>query len=234
VAVVKVARGGAVHDLRRRADLLSALGRMDLPFATPTPLAPVAYCGNRAAVALSWVQGGPPPHPPGAAALSGLLEALSSIEAAGLAGLLDAPHAYAGRGRWEHLMLHVVPDRLPGRLRVEAVQRVARAMPLPPVEPGLVHGDLAGTNVLWRVDGTVSGVLDWDLAQAFDPAVDVACLSWFGWDAVTAAVGPAQLHRARVWADTFALEHVAAAIDNGEPDSVVQRVVDRTVTHLHI
>ena len=57
---------------------------------------------------------------------------------------------------------------------------MARARALPPVEPGVVHGDLAGTNVPWRTDGTVYGVLDWDHAQAFDPAVDVGCLSWFG------------------------------------------------------
>ena len=37
---------------------------------------------------------------------------------------------------------------------------------------------------------------------------------------------------ARVWADTFALEQVAAALDNGEPEPVVQRVVARVVEHL--
>jgi aminoglycoside phosphotransferase (APT) family kinase protein len=233
LAVVKVARGGAVHHLQRRADLLSVLGRLDLPFATPTPLAPVVRCGDRAAVALSWVHGGPPPHPPEAAALSGVLEALSSVDVAGLKGLLDAPHAYAGRERWECLMLNVVPDMLPDGLRVEAVRRVERALALPQVEPGLVHGDLAGTNLLWRADGTLSGVLDWDLAQAFDPAVDVGCLAWFGWDAVRAAVNTEQLHRARVWADTFPLEQVAAAVDNGEPEPVIQRVIDRVVAHLN-
>jgi len=232
VAVVKVARGGAIQHLQRRADLLTELGRLGLPFATPMPLGPVVRDAGRAAVALSWVPGGPPPCPPGPAALSGLLEALSSVDTVGLAGRLDAPHAYAGRGRWEHLMLNVVPDLMPGDLRDEAVRRVQQALAMPTVEPGMVHGDLAGTNLLWRSDGTLSGVLDWDLAQAFDPAVDVGCLSWFGWDTVQAVVDAKQLHRAKVWADTFALEQVAAALDNGEPAPVVQQVVDRVANHL--
>lgn len=53
-----------------------------------------------------------------------------------------------------------------------STSRVAARSSTCSVEPGLVHGDLAGTNLLWRADGTVSRVLDWDLAQAFDPAVD--------------------------------------------------------------
>ena len=57
-------------------------------------------------------------------------------------------------------MLHVVPDRLPNELRAQAVRHMERAFALPPVKPGLVHGDLAGTNVLWCADGTFSGVLD--------------------------------------------------------------------------
>lgn len=232
LAVVKVARGGAVQHLQRRADLLTRLGRLGLPFATPVPLGEVVRRGTVAAVALSWVAGGPPPDRPEPGVLAGLLEALSSVDLDDLEGCLDAPHAYAGRERWEHLMLDVVPGLLPGELRAEAVRRVRRASALPPVEPGLVHGDLAGSNLLWRRDGTLSGVLDWDLAQPFDPAVDAACLSWFGWDVVQAAVGARQTDRARVWADTFALEQVAAAVDNGEPAPVIQQVVDRTAAHL--
>lgn len=129
-------------------------------------------------------------------------------------------------------MLDVVPDLLPGDLRAEAVRRVQLALALPPVAPGFVHGDLAGTNLLWRSDGTLSGVLDWDLAQAFGPAVDVACLSWFGWDTVRAVVNAEQQHRAEVWARTFALEQVAAALNSGEPAPVIQKVVGRAVTHL--
>lgn len=41
-----------------------------------------------------------------------------------------------------------------------------------------------------------------------------------------------QLQRARVWADTFALEQVAAALDNGGPAPVVEQVVSRLVGHL--
>jgi aminoglycoside phosphotransferase (APT) family kinase protein len=232
VAVVKIARGGAVEHLGRRAGLLTELGRLGLPFAVPVPLGPVVSDGDVSAVALSWVPGGAPPDRPAPGVLSDLLEALRSVDTAHLADWLDEPHAYAGRGRWAHLMLDVVPDLLPDELREEATRRVQRALALPPVDPALVHGDLAGSNLLWRSDGTVSGVLDWDLAQAFDPAVDVACLSWFGWDTVEAVADDDQLQRARVWADTFALEQVAAALDNGEPTPVVQQVTDRAAQHL--
>jgi aminoglycoside phosphotransferase (APT) family kinase protein len=224
LAVVKVARGGAAEQLQRRAHLLTELGRLGLPFATPTPLGPVVSEGERTAVALSWIPGGPPPSAPEPAALSGLLDALASVEVARLADWLDVPHAYAGRARWEQLMRNDVPDMLPEDLRDEALRRVERALAMPAVEPGLVHGDLAGTNLLWNGDGTLAGVLDWDLAQAFDPAVDVGCLSWFGWDTVQPLVDVAQLHRA--------LEQVAAALDNGEPSTVVEQAVSRVVEHL--
>ena len=57
------------------------------------------------------------------------------------------------------------------------------------MKPRLVHGDLGGDNLRWTPDGAVGGVIDWDLAQPFDPAVDAACLaSWYGWDNLSHAV----------------------------------------------
>nr|WP_297427720.1 phosphotransferase [uncultured Actinotalea sp.] len=97
----------------------------------------------------------------------------------------------------------------------------------PPVPPSLVHGDLAGANVLLGGDGRVVGVLDWDLAQPFDPAVDAACLAWFGWPVVGAAVHPDALRRARVWHGVFPVEQVAAALDNSEDRRTVDGAVRR-------
>lgn len=56
-------------------------------------------------------------------------------------------------------------------------RHVEAALALEPVEARLVHGDLAGHNMRWLETGDLVGVTHWDLAQAFDPAVDVACLA---------------------------------------------------------
>ncbi|MDX1659113.1 MAG: phosphotransferase [Nitriliruptorales bacterium] len=67
--------------------------------------------------------------------------------------------------------------RLPADLQQEAHDRIEAVVDLDPPPPSLVHGDLAGDNVRWRGDA-VAGVRDWDLASAWDPAVDAACLAW--------------------------------------------------------
>ncbi|MFP5334289.1 MAG: phosphotransferase family protein [Actinomycetes bacterium] len=229
-AVVKVARGDAAGHLERRARLHAALADVGLPFEVPQPLTPVRTYGDRAAVALSWVDGDPaPPGHGDAGELRRLLGALASVDLAPLAGLLDVPFAYAGRERWQQVMVDEVVPRMPEHVRDDAARRVAAALALPPVPPSLVHGDLAGDNVLWR-DGRVVGVLDWDLAQPFDPAVDAACLAWFGWDAVRAAVDEATYDRACTWFGTFPLEHVAAALTAGMPEAVVEARVARAAT----
>lgn len=84
------------------------------------------------------------------------------------------------------------------------------------VPASLVHGDLAGENMHWSADDDLVGILDWDLAQAFDPAVDAACLAWHGSRTVRRAVDGDTYRRARVWARTFGIEQVSAVIANGE------------------
>lgn len=229
-AVVKIARRAATPHLERRAALHAALAAAGLPFAVPRPLGPVCHLGERAAVALSWVDGAPAPA--GSAdpvRLRDLLDAVASVDVATLGGLLDVPHAYAGRDGWAELMLDGVVPRMPEDLRPEAARRVRAALDLLEVPPRLVHGDLAGDNLLWRA-GRVVGVLDWDLAAPFDPAVDAACLAWFGWDAVRAAVDDDTYRRACVWFGTFALEHLGAALAAGQPAPVVEARVARAAT----
>jgi aminoglycoside phosphotransferase (APT) family kinase protein len=228
LGVVKVARGRAALHLARRAALLARLSGLGLPFAVPRPLGEVARGeGDLAAVVLSWVPGEPRPSSgPDGPRLRSLLDALAAVRAEDLDGLLDEPHAYAGRSRWPELMRDEVVPRLPAALRAAATDRVRAALELAPVPAGLVHGDLAGDNLRW--DGPrLVGVLDWDLAAAWDPCVDLACLSWFGWGLVESIATPDHVHRARTWAATFALEQVAAAIDNGEGPAVVQQRVER-------
>lgn len=234
-AVVKVARGRTAEHLHRRAALTAALARQGLPFAVPEPLTPVLDVDGCAAVALSWVPGAPAAA--GAAdpaALRQLLDALAAVDVTAggqLQRWLDAPHAYAGREHWSALMAQVVAH-LPADVREEAGVRVEAAAALPAVPPGLVHGDLAGDNVRWHADGTLAAVIDWDLASAWDPAVDVACLAWFGWSTLSGAVDGEVLRRARTWAATFPLEHPASAIANGESEATIAAGLAWTATKL--
>lgn len=222
-AVIKVARGSAALHLPRRARLLDRLSHLDLPFDVPAPLSDVVTSGSRAAVALTWV-GGEASAPPKVSPdrLRALLEALRAVPLDSVAEFLDEPHAYAGRSAWPDLMLNEVVPRLPRDLQNEAARRVHAALDLPPANSRLVHGDLGGDNLRWTPDGAVGGVIDWDLAQPFDPAVDAACLaSWYGWDNLSLTVDVETYTRARTWFATFGLEQVAAALDNGEPDSII-------------
>ncbi|MEV4473077.1 phosphotransferase [Nonomuraea sp. NPDC049504] len=160
------------------------------------------------------------------AKLRHVLEALASVDVTRLADVLDEPHAYADRDRWAELLTEEVVPRLPARLRTEARRRVDAALGLDDVPPSLVHGDLAAGNMHWSAGGELIGVLDWDLAQPFDPAIDAACLAWHGWDTLRQAVDAATYRRARAWAATFGIEQVAAALAAGEPPDVIERYVE--------
>src|SRR2546430_1008403 len=76
---------------------------------------------------------------------------------------------------------------------------IEAALELADVSPSLVHADLGGENVHWHPDGELAGVLDWDLAQPFDPAVDAACLAVHGWENVREAVDVETYRRAGIW-----------------------------------
>lgn len=171
IAAVRIARSApAVESLPRRTALLEPLAEAALPFATPTPLSQVVSTSHWTAAAVSWIPGGYAPRGNGGpATLRNVLEALAEVDLAPLIDLLDVPHAYAGRERWEELILTEAVPRLPPRLRDSAVRRTAAVLALDPVPARLVHGDLTGENMHWSLDGQVVGVLDWDLAHPFDP-----------------------------------------------------------------
>lgn len=211
LGVVRISRvTGMAPVMRRRSELLTRLGDVGLPFEVPVPLSPVIEIGGNCAVAMSWIPGSA--HQEGGgdpAALRAVLAALSEVDAACLADVLEPPHAYAGAGRWAELMLDVVQE-LPAAVQGEARRRIEDALALPPVLPGLVHGDLGGPNLRWDRHGQLIGIIDWDWASAWDPAIDAACLSWHGWDCVRAAVDRETYRRARVWYRTFGIEHLVA------------------------
>jgi hypothetical protein len=103
----------------------------------------------------------------------------------------------------------------------------------PSLEPGpprLVHGDLTGGNMHWSVEARVLGVLDWDLAHPYDPAIDVACLAhWHGWPTIGRTVDAATYARARTWYGTFALEQIVKTLLDGADDSTLSACVEQVV-----
>ncbi|MBR7838409.1 aminoglycoside phosphotransferase family protein [Actinospica durhamensis] len=233
-AAIRIARSvAAEQELERRTELSRRLAQAGLPFTVPEPLTPVKVLHGRTAVAMSWVEGEARGKGAGDPQIfAGLLRALAEVDCAPLRDVLGEPHEYAGRADWARVLEEQAVPALPRRWRAEARRRVEDALDLPEVEPSLVHGDLCGYNLHWGSAGRVVGVLDWDLAAPFDPAVDAACLGSHGWDAVRAAVPAEVYRRARIWYRTFGIEQVASAILNGEPAPVVKRYVARTAEFL--
>ncbi|MFC7402963.1 aminoglycoside phosphotransferase family protein [Citricoccus sp. GCM10030269] len=134
--------------------------------------------------------------------------------------------------------VQTLPDRLrsvhgedvwPDADFAETVRRLTEAVVRwtedPVVPPSLVHGDLAGHNMRWEpVDlaavgrrspamagstgWQLTGILDWDLATVWDPALNPAYLClWHGEDLVDdVARDRFEAQRARVWLGAMALE----------------------------
>lgn len=216
----------AAAEASRAQALIEALPA--LPFAVPRAIAEPVYDGDLVAIAQRRLGG--IPHPSGDGdprALEALLDALAGVPIAGREPHLATPHAFMGGARWHPVMVDEAIPLLAPAAR-ESARRAADALAeLEPVPPTLVHGDLAGSNVLWA-DGAVSGVIDWDLASAADPAVDVAALAaWHGWD-VIARVRPREVvQRARVVAGTHPLQVLCFSIINERPEAERIRAAER-------
>ena len=80
----------AAAELPRRVAILRAVAAAGLPFAVPEPLTAVATFGERAAVAVSWIDGGGLPEGTGDPVEFGLLfEALRQVEISAELAKLD-------------------------------------------------------------------------------------------------------------------------------------------------
>ncbi len=224
---VRVTRtpAAAVETVRtqRLIDLLPPL-----PFAVPRSLAEPLETHGVLAVAQQRLDG--EPHPSGrgdGTSLRSLLDALRVVDLAPLRDSLAHPHAFFG-GREGFRVLVQDAIALLGAGARDRARRAAEGMMA--MEPGvevLTHGDLAGSNVLWAA-GSVSGVIDWDLAAAADEAKDVAALAtWHGWEALSPVVPSAVLRRARTIAATYPLQLVAFALERGRTGIELERAVER-------
>ncbi len=234
VAAVRISqRPLGTAELPRRTELLRVIAASGLPFAVPEPLTPVTMFGERAAVAVSWLDGAGLPEGVGDPERIGeLLRALRELPVTSeLRAVLGTPRTYADGHHWSEILAEEVLPRLPGRWRGEGRRRLEAALALEPVPDSLIHGDLVGDNVHWSEDGKLVGVLDWDRAHLFDPAVDAAFMAWHGWDTIRKAVDGDTYRRAQVWDRTFGVTHFIAALD-GRPLANIESYVRHIVAWL--
>lgn len=222
-AAVRVGRTAstAAESLRAQA-LVDVLP--DLPFAVPRSLADPVRDGDMVAIAQRRLDG--IPHPSGhgdADVLRGVLDALAAVPVGAHRAHLAPPHAFMGGEAWHPVMVEQAIPLLAPDVRVRARRAADALAALEAVPEVLVHGDLAGSNLLWS-DGVVTGVIDWDLASAGDPAIDVAALAvWHGWDVIERVRPPEVVHRARIIAATHPLQIVCFSIVQGRPEAEVAR-----------
>ncbi len=238
-----LARMARLHPL-----LTEPLGRAGI--AVPLPLGPVQPSALGPAMAFSFLAGGPHPHyraNPGEFAAGGddpavtvpalvdLLAAFGRVELNSVRPELAPPYSY--RGPWTDTkvatVLGFVAEHAP--TLVAPASRIVRGVRERPEgfggTVGLVHGDLAGQNMRWNADFTaVTGLLDWDLASAWDPAINLMQLSlWHGPTLVPAVAGALEetgvlsgagvdtasafADRVTYWSGVWALENLWHAAD---------------------
>jgi aminoglycoside phosphotransferase (APT) family kinase protein len=236
VAAVRISRRPTgAEALPRRTELLRVIAASGLPFAVPEPLTAVTRFGDRAAVAVSWIDGAGLPEAEGdPAGIGELLRALREFPVTpDLRAVLAAPREHEGGDSWAGILAEEVIPRFPEKWRDEGRRRLEEALALEAVPDSLVHGDLVGHNVHWSEDGKLIGVLDWDRAHLFDPAIDAAFMGWHGWDNLRRAVGGATYRRARVWDRTFGVNQLVAVLElGGKPLTHVESYVKHIVAWL--
>ncbi|MGO3089246.1 MAG: phosphotransferase family protein [Galactobacter sp.] len=226
-AVLRMARRLEVATaLPRRMALLNALAP-HLTWQVPTPLTEVTQLsrtGTRA-VGQRYVTGVQhPPHCCDVASLSRLLQELVSVPES--AWRTHVEPAYAVHPRWDASRRDITRTLLPARNQpqAEAIWEALEAIEGEAV--GLVHGDLAGDNMRWDGERVV-GILDWDHAARWDPAINLAHLAlWHGPDALAAAPDSRFAARAGVWMGHLALIRVHDAAQR-QAAGVALRRVDR-------
>ncbi|MED7931472.1 aminoglycoside phosphotransferase family protein [Nonomuraea sp. LP-02] len=235
VAAVRISkRPSAAADLPRRVEILRAVAAAGLPFAVPEPLTAVTTFGERAAVAISWIDGEGLPEGVGDPAAFGLLlEALREVEISPeLKAVLHTPRRYADGLGWADILNDEIMPRLPAKWRDGVRRRLDTLLALEEVPARLVHGDLGGSNVHFDADGKLTGVLDWDLAILSDPAIDAALVAtWHGWDVLRAAGDEETYRRAWAWDDAVGVGHLHAVFA-GEPLSHVDGFVRSVIAWL--
>jgi len=229
---VRVNRSGkSALELLRTQRLVDRIP--ELPFALPRSLAEPVRVGDLVAIGQQRLHGAP--HPSGDGdprRLRLLLDAVHSVPLEAVGEDLAPARSFMGGSRWFEVMTEQAIPMLTPKARGKARAAADRLATLPSVEGALVHGDLAGANVLWK-RGRVSAVLDWDLASADDPAEDVAAVgTWHGWESVARATNTGIVERAKAFAATYSVQLICFAIVNARPGDELDRAIQRDNTNL--
>ena len=232
-AVIRMARTASVSaDMPRSVALHDAVAQL-LPWMVPTPLGPVTDHGGLSAVAMRFIPGSAhPPHQGDPRILRRVVRHLEDVKVEPLRPLLADPFSF--RGPWTDERRRQSHDALPETLRAPALALWDRLDELAQVPPALVHGDLAGHNMHWR-GGELLGILDWDLAAAWDPALNTAYLAlWHGQELLDAIAPDAeQARRARIWLGLMSLERFSDTIartDHPRLDKLLRKIGPRILT----
>lgn len=232
-AVIRMARTSeASAQMPRSVALHNQLAQL-LPVPVPRQLGPLVQHEGQAAVALSYLPGAAHrPHTGDAEILRGIVTMLAEAPLDELRPLLSEPFAF--RGPWTDGRIAASYDALPAELKEPATLLWDQLPMLAQAPVGLVHGDLAGHNMHW-LDGRLCGILDWDLAAAWDPALNTAYLClWHGQHLIDRVAPDAeQAHRARIWLGLMSLERFSDTIsrtDNPRLDKLLRKIGPRILS----
>lgn len=229
-SVIRMARTEeATGQMPRSVKLLERLeGQLD--YRIPVATSRILQVGGLGSVAMSFIPGSAhEPHYGDPKILGKLVNDLAAISLEPINEYLAAPFAF--RGPWTDERQQRCFDALPDPLRGAATTLWAQLDSLAQVPPGLVHGDLAGHNMHWVAQELV-GILDWDLAAAWDPALNTAYLSlWHGLEmADLIAPTPDEAHRAKIWLGLMSLERLSDTLsrtDNPRIDKLMRKIGPR-------
>ncbi|UTT40652.1 aminoglycoside phosphotransferase family protein [Glutamicibacter mishrai] len=229
-SVIRMARTvQATEEMPRSVKLLELLsGQLD--YQIPMATSQILHVDGLSSVAMSFIPGSAhEPHYGDPKVLGKLVNDLAQVEVEPLSEHLASPFAF--RGPWTEERQQQCFDALPEQLRDAATSLWAQLDELAQVPPGLVHGDLAGHNMHW-VDEELIGILDWDLAAAWDPALNTAYLSlWHGLEMVD-LIAPSldEAYRAKIWLGLMSLERFSDTLsrtDNPKTDKLLRKIGPR-------
>ncbi len=229
-SVIRMARTiDATEEMPRSIKLLELVSDQ-LDYQIPVATSQIQTVDSLGSVAMSFILGSAhEPHYGDPKILGKLVSDLAQVELEPLREHLASPFAF--RGPWTDERQQQCFDALPEELRGPASSLWAQLDELAQVPPSLVHGDLAGHNMHW-VDEELIGILDWDLAAAWDPALNTAYLSlWHGLEMVDLiAPSPDEAHRAKIWLGLMSLERLSDTLsrtDNPKTDKLLRKIGPR-------
>ncbi|UYQ78385.1 aminoglycoside phosphotransferase family protein [Glutamicibacter sp. JL.03c] len=229
-SVIRIARTiDATEEMPRSIKLLELVAEQ-LDYQIPVATSPMLKVDSLGSVALSFIPGSAhEPHYGDPKVLGQLVSDLAQVELEPLREHLASPFAF--RGPWTDERQQQCFYALPDQLRGPASSLWAQLDELAQVPPSLVHGDLAGHNMHW-VDEELIGILDWDLAAAWDPALNTAYLSlWHGLEMVDLiAPSPDEARRAKIWLGLMSLERLSDTLsrtDSPKIDKLMRKIGPR-------